>query len=185
MNAALQLASEVGTAPACAAIGVARATFYRHRQVADCPCRRRSRGPHRRAPSRRTNAAWCSTCWHRGRPHGRDELLQVNTRVPYVEHSRLAVFGHPIAIRANTRQHRVTGIVFVVAVIAAGEYKARGQTLQIPFPWSGKCFVEVVDVDDHSPFRSGECTEVAKMAIATCLHCASRLLAWSRDLRPC
>ena len=38
MNAATQLASEVGTAPACAAIGVARATFYRHRQVADRPC---------------------------------------------------------------------------------------------------------------------------------------------------
>ncbi len=35
MNAATQLASEVGTAPACAAIGVARATFYRYRQVAD------------------------------------------------------------------------------------------------------------------------------------------------------
>jgi putative transposase len=37
MNAATQLAREVGTAPACAAIGVARATFYRHRQVADRP----------------------------------------------------------------------------------------------------------------------------------------------------
>ena len=38
MNAAIQLAGEVGTTPACAAIGVARATFYRHRQVADRPC---------------------------------------------------------------------------------------------------------------------------------------------------
>jgi hypothetical protein len=28
MNAATQLAGEVGTTPACAAIGVARATFY-------------------------------------------------------------------------------------------------------------------------------------------------------------
>ena len=37
MNAATQLASEVGTAPACAAVGVARATFYRHRQVAESP----------------------------------------------------------------------------------------------------------------------------------------------------
>jgi putative transposase len=43
MNAATQLASEVGTAPACAAIGVARATFYRHRQVADCPCQKKPR----------------------------------------------------------------------------------------------------------------------------------------------
>ena len=37
MYAATQLASEVGTAPACAAVGVARATFYRYRQVAESP----------------------------------------------------------------------------------------------------------------------------------------------------
>ena len=37
MNAASQLASEVGTAPACVAVGVARATFYRYRQVAESP----------------------------------------------------------------------------------------------------------------------------------------------------
>jgi putative transposase len=43
MKAATQLASEVGTAPACAAIGVARATFYRHRQVADRPCQEKLR----------------------------------------------------------------------------------------------------------------------------------------------
>lgn len=43
MNAAIQLAGEVGTTPACAAIGVARATFYRHRQVADRPCQEKPR----------------------------------------------------------------------------------------------------------------------------------------------
>jgi putative transposase len=43
MNAATQLASEVGTTPACAAIGVARATFYRHLQVADRPCQEKPR----------------------------------------------------------------------------------------------------------------------------------------------
>jgi putative transposase len=43
MNAALQLAREVGTTPACAAIGVARATFYRHRQVTDRPCQEKLR----------------------------------------------------------------------------------------------------------------------------------------------
>jgi putative transposase len=37
MNAASQLANEVGTAPACVAVGVARATFYRYRQVAESP----------------------------------------------------------------------------------------------------------------------------------------------------
>ena len=37
MTAATQLASEVGTAPACAAVGVARATFYRYRQVEESP----------------------------------------------------------------------------------------------------------------------------------------------------
>ena len=37
MNAASQLSNEVGTAPACVAVGVARATFYRYRQVAESP----------------------------------------------------------------------------------------------------------------------------------------------------
>jgi hypothetical protein len=37
MTAAALLASEVGTTPACAAVGVARATFYRYRQVAESP----------------------------------------------------------------------------------------------------------------------------------------------------
>jgi putative transposase len=37
MTAATLLASEVGTAPACAAVGVSRATLYRHRQVAESP----------------------------------------------------------------------------------------------------------------------------------------------------
>lgn len=37
MIAVTELASEVGTAPACAAVGVARATFYRQRQAAESP----------------------------------------------------------------------------------------------------------------------------------------------------
>src|SRR5450755_3680557 len=43
MNAVLQVASEVGTATVCAAIGLPRATFYRHRQVADRPCQEKPR----------------------------------------------------------------------------------------------------------------------------------------------
>jgi putative transposase len=43
MNAASQLANEVGTAPACVAVGVARATFYRYRQVAESPRRAKPR----------------------------------------------------------------------------------------------------------------------------------------------
>jgi putative transposase len=37
MTAANQLASEVGTAPACVAVGVSRATLYRHRQFVESP----------------------------------------------------------------------------------------------------------------------------------------------------
>ena len=51
MNAATQLASEVGTTSACAAIGAARATFYRHRQVADRPCQEKPRPTPSRALS--------------------------------------------------------------------------------------------------------------------------------------
>ena len=43
MNAASQLANEVGTAPACVAVGVARATFYRHHRVTDRSCQKKPR----------------------------------------------------------------------------------------------------------------------------------------------
>jgi putative transposase len=43
MNVVLQVAPEVGAATVCAAIGLPRATFYRHRQVADRPCQEKPR----------------------------------------------------------------------------------------------------------------------------------------------
>ena len=61
MNAATQLASEVGTTPACAAIGVARATFYRHRQVADRPCQEKLRPTPPRALSAQERRAVLDT----------------------------------------------------------------------------------------------------------------------------
>jgi putative transposase len=61
MNAAIQLASEVGTTPACAAIGVARATFYRHRQVADRPCQEKLRPTPPRALSAQERRAVLDT----------------------------------------------------------------------------------------------------------------------------
>jgi putative transposase len=61
MNAATQLVSEVGTAPACAAIGVARATFYRHRQVADRPCHEKPRPTPPRALSAQERRAVLDT----------------------------------------------------------------------------------------------------------------------------
>ena len=43
MTAATLLASEVGTAPACTAVGVSRATLYRHRLAAESPRPKRPR----------------------------------------------------------------------------------------------------------------------------------------------
>ena len=53
-----------------------------------------------------------------------------------------------------------------VAIVAAGQHEACGQALHVPLPRGGQGFVKVVDVKDHPPFRRGESTEVAKVAVA-------------------
>ncbi len=49
-------------------------------------------------------------------------------------------------------------------------HKARCQALYVPLPWTGQGFVKIVDVEDDSPFRRGETTEIQEMAVATSLH---------------
>ena len=53
-----------------------------------------------------------------------------------------------------------TTIHDIERAVATADLEARGQTLHIPLPRSGEGLVEVVDVEDHSPFGCAEQAEV-------------------------
>src|SRR6476661_8542506 len=60
--------------------------------------------------------------------------------------------------------------------MTAGQNHTGGQTLEVPFPWSRKCFIEVIDVEDQAALRRSKATEVGEVGIAAGLHREAR--AW-------
>ena len=51
-----------------------------------------------------------------------------------------------------------------------GQDHAGGQTLDVPFPWSGKRFIQVIDVEDQAALGRGKGAEVREVGVATGLH---------------
>ena len=51
-----------------------------------------------------------------------------------------------------------------------GQDHAGGQALDVPFPWGGKRFIEIVDVEDQAALGRGKGAEVREVGIATGLH---------------
>ena len=47
-----------------------------------------------------------------------------------------------------------------------GHHEARGQTLQVPFEWPGRDFVEVVQIEYELALRRRETAEIHQMAVA-------------------
>ena len=68
----------------------------------------------------------------------RDQLFNIDARVPHVHDSHLAVFRHVFAIGPHAAQHGIAGGVFTEAVVAAGQYEAGGQAFHVPFPGAGR-----------------------------------------------
>ena len=64
-------------------------------------------------------------------------------------------------------------MALALARIAQREDEARREALQVPLPRGGKCFVEVIDVEDKPPLRASEAAEIRRVAIAASLHANS------------
>ena len=64
-------------------------------------------------------------------------------------------------LRAVTRSHRST---------PGGHLQACRQALHVPLEGAGQRLVEVVDVEQHLPFRGSEAPEVREMSIPAQLH---------------
>ncbi len=100
----------------------------------------------------------------------REGLLDVDARIPDVEHAHLAVLRHVLSVRPHASERRVASVVFAEAIVAAGEHEARGETLHVPLPRTRQRLVEVVDVEDDAPLRRGEGAEVQQMAVTASLN---------------
>ena len=100
----------------------------------------------------------------------RDQLFNIDARIPHVQDPHVAVFRHAFAIGPHATQHGIAGGVFAEAVVAAGQHEAGGQAFHVPLPGGGEGLVQVVDVEDHAPFGGGVRPEVQQMTVAARLH---------------
>jgi hypothetical protein len=103
-----------------------------------------------------------------------EQFFRLKAGIPHRQGPHLAELGHVFAIGADASQNRFASVAFTESVAAAGEDEAGGQAFDIPFPRSGERFVQVVDVEDDSPFRRGEATEVPEVGVTAGLHAQAR-----------
>ena len=99
-----------------------------------------------------------------------EQRIDVGVRIPHVEVPHPCERRHRFAVAARTRENRRLAVLFLHVVVAAADLDARGEALHVPFPWSARRFVEVVDVEDRAAFRRREEPEVGDVRIAACLH---------------
>ena len=65
-------------------------------------------------------------------------------------------FPHGGSVAVGGTKHNLATLFYGIAVVAAGDLEAGGETLDIPFEWSGMGFVEVVQVKNQLPLRRGK-----------------------------
>ena len=73
----------------------------------------------------------------------------VDAVVPDLEVSHLGIAPHPLAVGPYDRLRRRLGFLLVAAHEAGRHGGARRQAFQIPFPWTGMHFVEIIDGEDQ------------------------------------
>ena len=100
----------------------------------------------------------------------RDQVFNIDARIPHVQDPHVAVFRHAFAIGPHAAQHGIAGFVFAEAVVTAGQHETGGQAFHIPFPGRREGLVQVVDVEDHAPFGGRESPKIQQMTVAACLH---------------
>jgi hypothetical protein len=77
---------------------------------------------------------------------------------------------HPFPIGLSGSSNSIPGGLLRKTPISCRKHEAGAKPLDVPFPWTGKCLVEVVDIKNQSPFWGGEAPKVHEVAIATRLN---------------
>jgi hypothetical protein len=103
-----------------------------------------------------------------------EHLLDVHAGVPHVEIPHRGQLGHLRAVTGDGIEHHVSPLLVGESAIAPGDGQTGRQPLHVPFPWTGQCFVEVVDVEHQVPLRRGEDAEVAEVSVPAGLDVQAR-----------
>ena len=96
----------------------------------------------------------------------REDLLDVEARVPAVEHAHRRKSPHRAAIGGRRREVDVAPCPAVESPLAPGHREARGQALEIPLERAGKRLVEVVHPEHEAPIGRCEDAEVRQVGVA-------------------
>jgi hypothetical protein len=97
-------------------------------------------------------------------------LFDVDVRIPRLESAHAGRLSDPLPILTDPRHDDRAPVALAGPSVAARDLQARGQTLDVPFPWSGQGLVEVVDVEHHLPLGRAESAEVRQVSVTAELH---------------
>ena len=78
--------------------------------------------------------------------------------------------AHPVPVLGDPGHDHGTAVGRGEAAVAAHDLEARRQPLHVPLPRAGEGLVEIVDVEEHPPFRRAEQAEVRQVGVTAQLH---------------
>ena len=99
-----------------------------------------------------------------------EDVAQLDSVVPDVERPEHGQLRHAHPIRPDRVLHDVAIRPPRDPEIATRQRDARREALDVPLPRCRKRLVEVVDVEEQVPLRSGEDAEVPEMGVAARLY---------------
>ena len=91
--------------------------------------------------------------------------VDVQVRVPDVQVGLIGEGADRLPVGPGRGEHHRLAFLALEPVVPAGDLQARGQPLHVPLERAGQRLVEVVDVEDESPFRRGEDPEVGQVRV--------------------
>ena len=100
--------------------------------------------------------------------------LDVEAGVEDVQIAAVGEASHRVSVRRHPRHADPAALLAAEAPVAARDGQAGHQPLDVPLPRTGQRLVEVVDVEDHSPFRRGVHAEVRQVGVTAQLGAQAR-----------
>ena len=89
----------------------------------------------------------------------------VEAGVPGFQHVHLGKASHLVTVAARTGYCGIPTVAVRQPISAGGEHKGGDETLDIPLPWRGQCFVEIINVKDEPALRRGEAAEIHQVRV--------------------
>ena len=99
-----------------------------------------------------------------------EQVVDIDPLIPDIDRPHLGEAGHVLAVATCTHKYRIARLPSLKVIVASGDDEASREPFDIPLPRRGQRFIEIVDVENDSPFRRGEVAEVRQMSIAARLH---------------